>query len=263
MEGQLARIGDLDRYLKRRGHSWVYYRRVPTSLAALDRRAPFIRHALGTRDLAIARRARDLLAAADDELWASLTLGENVDRSRGRYAAAVKRVKAMGFGYTPAEELGRSATWDELSSRMEAIFPPTTPPEVEQAVLGTVTPPKDRFEDALRIYIEGPGKLVLANKSPNQLRIWRNIPTRASARFVEVVGDKALVDIRREDAVKFYRFWLNRIMPDDDADPMHPSSGNREIGELRKLYREYFSFEHNDKERLNPFFGLGFPEDGS
>ncbi|MCZ4345541.1 DUF6538 domain-containing protein [Devosia neptuniae] len=256
-------MDDLDRYLKRRGHSWVYYRRVPTALAVLDSRAPFIRQALGTRDLAIARRARDLLATADDELWASLTLDENVDRSRSRYAAAVKRVKAMGFGYTPAEELGRSATWDELSSRMEAIFPPTTPPEVEQAVLGTVTPPKDRFEDALRIYIEGPGKLVLANKSPNQLRIWRNIPKRAISRFVDVVGDKALVDIRREDAVKFYRFWLNRIMPDDDADPMHASSGNREIGELRKLYREYFSFEHNEKERLNPFVGLGFPEDGS
>ncbi len=263
MEGELARLGDIDRYLKRRGHSWVYYRRVPTALAALDPRAPFIRHALGTRDLAIARRARDLLAAADDELWASLTLGENVDRSRSRYAAAVKRVKAMGFGYTPAEELGRSASWDELSSRMEAILRPNTPRDVEQAILGTVTPPQDRFEDALRIYVEGPGKLVLANKSPNQLRIWKNIPKRAIGRFVEVVGDKALVDIRREDAVKFYRFWLNRIMPDDDAEPMHPSSGNREIGELRKLYREYFSFEHNDKERLNPFIGLGFPEDGS
>ena len=263
LEGKLARLGDTDRYLKRRGYSWVYYRRVPTALAVLDPRAPFIRHALGTRDLAIARRARDLLASADDELWASLTLGENVDRSRSRYAAAVKRVKAMGFGYTPAEELGRSASWEELSSRMEAILSPTTPREVEQAVLGTVTPPKDRFADALRIFVEGPGKLVLANKSPNQLRIWQNIPKRAIARFIDVVGDKALVDIRREDAVKFYRFWLNRIMPDDDTDPMHPSSGNREIGELRKLYREYFSFEHNDKERLNPFVGLGFREDGS
>ena len=169
----------------------------------------------------------------------------------------------MGFGYIPAEELGRSASWEELSSRLEAILPQTTPREVEQAVLGTIVQPQDRFEGALKIYIEGPGKLVLANKSPNQLRIWKNIPKRAIARFVEVVGDKALTDIRREDAVKFYRFWLNRIMPDDDAEPMHPSSGNRELGELRKLYREYFSFEHNDKERLNPFLALGFPEDGS
>ena len=259
----MGRLSDLDRYLKRRGYSWVYYRRVPSALAELDSRAPFVRHALGTRDLAVARRARDVLAAADDELWASLTLGENVDRSRNRYAAALKRVKAMGFGYIPAEELGRSASWDELSSRLEAILPPTTPRQVEQAVLGTIVQPQDRFEDALKIYMEGPGKLVLANKSPNQLRIWKNIPKRAITRFVEVVGDKALTDIRREDAVKFYRFWLNRIMPDDDAEPMHPSSGNRELGELRKLYREYFSFEHNDKERLNPFLALGFPEDGS
>lgn len=259
----MGKLDDLDRYLKRRGHSWVYYRRVPTALSNLDTRAPFIRHALGTRDLAIARRARDVLAVADDELWASLTLSENVDRSRTRYAAAVKRVKAMGFGYASAEDLGRSAGWDELSSRLEAIMPASTPREVEQAVLGTVPQPRDRFDDALKTYIEGPGKLVLANKSPNQLRLWKNIPKRAIRRFVEVVGDKPLATITREDAVRFYRFWLNRIMPDDDAEPMHPSSANREIGELRKLYREYFSFEHNDKERLNPFLALGFPEDGS
>jgi integrase len=259
----MSRFGDLDRYLKRRGNSWVYYRRVPTALANLDARAPSIRHALGTRDLAVARRSRDVLAAADDELWASMTLGENIDRSRSRYAAALKRVKAMGFGYASAADLGRSASWDELSSRMEAILPSSTPKEVQQAVLGTVPQPQDRFEDALRIYVEGPGKLVLANKSPNQLRLWQNIPKRAIRRFVEVVGDKPLASITRDDAVRFYRFWLNRIMPDDDAEPLHPSSGNREIGELRKLYREYFSFEHNDKERLNPFLALGFPEDGS
>tara|TARA_R110000868_G_scaffold23357_1_gene94325 strand:+ start:2322 stop:3704 length:1383 start_codon:yes stop_codon:yes gene_type:complete len=259
----MGKLDELDRYLKRRGHSWVYYRRVPTALASRDSRAPFIRQALGTRDLAVARRARDLLASADDELWASLTLDENVDRARNRYAQALKRVKAMGFGYLTAEELGRNASWDELSSRLEAILPASTPRIVEEAVLGTVLQPKDRFEDALKTYIEGPGKLVLANKSPNQLRIWKNIPKRAIGRFVEVVGDKPLAEIRREDAIKFYRYWLNRIMPDDDTEPMHPSSGNREIGELRKLYREYFSFEHNDKERLNPFLALGFPEDGS
>lgn len=94
----MGKLDDLDRYLKRRGHSWVYYRRVPTALSALDTRAPFIRHALGTRDLAIARRARYILAVADDELWASLTLNESVDRSRTRYAVALNRVKATGFG---------------------------------------------------------------------------------------------------------------------------------------------------------------------
>jgi hypothetical protein len=43
-------------------------------VAAIDVRAPLIRQALDTRGLAVARRARDLLAAADEELWAALTL---------------------------------------------------------------------------------------------------------------------------------------------------------------------------------------------
>ena len=134
----MGRLDDRDLYLKRRGHSWVSYRRVPAALSALDSRAPFIRLALGTRDLAIARRARDVLSVADDELWASLTLNESVDRSRARYAVALNRVKAMGFGYTSVEDLERSATWDELSSRLEAIMPASTPRELQQAVLGTV-----------------------------------------------------------------------------------------------------------------------------
>lgn len=262
-EARMPKPNELDRYLKRRGYSWLYYRRVPTRLAQLDRRFPVIEQALGTRDLVVARKARDLLASADDDLWASMTLGENVERSRSRYAAALKRVRAMGFGYVPAEELSRTASWDDISSRFEAILPVSTPREIEQAVLGTVPKPMHRFDDALRIFMEGPGKISLANKSPNQLRIWKNIPKRAIRRFAEVVGDKPLADITRDDAVRFYRYWLARIVPEDDAEPMNPSGGNREIGELRKLYREYFSFEHNDNDRLNPFLGLSFAEDGN
>ena len=169
-EARMPKPNELDRYLKRRGYSWLYYRRVPTRLAQLDRRFPVIEQALGTRDLVVARKARDLLASADDDLWASMTLGENVERSRSRYAAALKRVRAMGFGYVPAEELSRTASWDDISSRFEAILPVSTPREIEQAVLGTVPKPMHRFDDALRIFMEGPGKISLANKSPNQLR---------------------------------------------------------------------------------------------
>lgn len=259
----MARGAHNDLYLIKRGQSWVYHRRVPTPLLEADGRGRFVRQALGTRDLAVARKQRDLLAAADDELWSSMTLQTNLDGSRAKYTAALKRVRALGFGYATADEIGRSATWEELSSRLESILPTTTPKEVEQAVLGTIEKPRATFEDALRIYIEGPGKQKLANKSKDQLRIWKNIPKRAIARFHEVVGEKALADIDRSDAVRFYRYWLGRIVPDDDAASMHPSSGNREIGELRKLYREYFSFEHNDEDRLNPFMQLSFAEDGS
>ncbi len=260
----MGSLSHLDRYLKRRGYSWVYCRRVPTPLLELDSRGPVVRQALGTRDLVIARKARDLLAAADDELWASMTLGENVGRSKDRYTAALLRVKAMGFSYISADELANSASWQELSSRLEAILPASTPLEVEQAVLGLVDEPKDNFDDALTLYIEGPGHINLQNKSADQLRKWKNIPLRAIARFKEVVGDKPLADITRADAVQFYRYWLGRVAPEaDDVEPMHPSSANREIGELRKLYREYFDFKHNDKHRLNPFLQLSFSEDGS
>jgi hypothetical protein len=40
--------------------------RVPKSVEAFDARFPLIRTALGTNDLALARRQRDRLAEADD-----------------------------------------------------------------------------------------------------------------------------------------------------------------------------------------------------
>lgn len=257
----MGRRVDLDRYLKRRGHSWTYNRRVPTVLLGLDNRGPVIRQALGTRDLAIARKARDLLEAADDERWGALMAGTAGDDTSARYAAAVRLASALGYGYRPAAEIANEASWAELANRMERILPDGTSTATVQAVLGTVEAPMARFSDAFKVYCEEIYRAELAKKSPQQLRKWRVIPERAIRTFVDVVGDKPLEEITRADAVTFYKFWLEKISPGaTGAKRWSPSSGNRQIGELRKLYREYFNHVHNQPERLNPFRALSFKE---
>lgn len=257
----LGRRVDLDRYLKRRGYSWTYNRRVPALLLGVDDRGPVIRQALGTRDLAIARKARDLLEAADDERWGALMAGTAGSETASRYTAAVRLATALGYGYRPAAEIANEASWAELASRMERVLPDATSNAVVQAVLGTVEVPTVRFSDALKVYSDEIYRAELAKKSPQQLRKWRVIPERAIRTFVDVVGDKPLEEISRSDAVSFYRFWLQKISPDaSGAERWSASSGNRQIGELRKLYREYFDHVHDQPERQNPFRGLSFKE---
>lgn len=257
----MGRRVDLDRYLKRRGHSWIYNRRVPTALLGLDERAPAIRQALGTRDLAVARKARDILELADDERWGALLAGTMGEGAATRYAAAVRLATALGYGYRPAADIARDAPWEELAARIERVMPAETPAPIIQAVLGTADEPKARFSDALNIYCDEICRAELAKKSPQQLRKWRVIPERAIRTFVEVVGDKPLEDIVRADAVAFYKHWLEKVSPGSASEARwSPSSGNRQIGELRKLYREYFDHVHDQPERTNPFRGLSFKE---
>ena len=64
-----------DRFLRRRGARWHYYRRVPERFTPVDPRGT-IRIALGTDSAEIARLRRDELAAADETFWAAAALSE-------------------------------------------------------------------------------------------------------------------------------------------------------------------------------------------
>ena len=66
-------------------------------------------------------------------------------------------------------------------------------------------------------------------------------------------------DITREHAHAVRKFWHERIHPKDGSKPMSGSSGNKDLGSLRKLYRRYF--EHiGEEERENPFRNMRFKD---
>jgi integrase len=253
--------GHRDRFLQRRGERWHYVRRIPARVADADPRGPRIRVALQTDDLAVARAMRDALEKADHDLWAALLAGDGTDAAVKRYAAASRRAAALGFGYRPAAELAAKASWQELAERMETISDIRTPHAAEKAVLGGEPEPSVPLSRALKVYFNDIAASRLMTKSLNQRRKWKIVPERAVRTFSEVVSDKPIGEITREDAHKFYRWWRDRIAPQEKgATATHtPSSGNREIGSLRALYREYFEFM-GEPDRDNPFAGLNFEE---
>lgn len=248
-----------DRYLISRGERYHYKRRVPSEVELLDDRAPHVRISLKTRDLAVARAKRDALEAADNAYWASLLEGNEKVLAKHRYDAAVQRAKALGFSYRSIHDIA-AAEGRGYVRRLEPLNDFSTK-AAEDAVLGMVDRPQVTVTEALASYFDEITPHQLIGKSDEQKRQWRKIPQRAVNNFVELNGDLAMGGITREHALVQWRYWARRIAPKpEEGQATHtPNSGNRDIGSMRVLYREYFR-HHGDLDRRNPFDGLGFNE---
>lgn len=247
-----------DRHLQQRNGNYFYKRRVPREVAAFDERGEHIRISLKTDDLAAARAKRDIYEAADNDYWASLILGFDGDKAKLQYSAAVKRAEAFGFSYKPAAVLAREPI-EILADRFEAILSSRVDKNSVAAVLGSVDQPTATISQAEKIYLDEIVPHELTGKSADQRKRWIDKKKRSFKNFIDAIGDKALVDITKDDANKFYGTWMVRIAPKEGRGTHSASSGNRDMGNLRTLYSSYFAYM-GDKERKNPFEGLSFSE---
>jgi len=203
---------------------------------------------------------RDVLEAADNDLWSSLTVNSEVATARRRYSSAVKRAEALGFQYRSALDIIQSGGLVEALTRIEAVEKIKTPQDVE-AVLGLVETPKVKVSDAHDIYKNEIVADQLLRKSPRQRRDWAKVKDRAVETFKAVIGDIPMDEITREHGIRFRKHWLSRMKPTDGSKPVGGSLANRDIGNMRTLYREYFSYIGDDERaNNNPFDGLSVKE---
>jgi len=255
-------------YLERRGTRWYYLRRVPKDLLRLDPRMR-VRVALKTDSLIVARRRRDALAEADDYYWNSLRAelttecpGEDTLAviARARYQAARSRALAQGFSYMPVEELVVTAPIEDLVKRVLMVAQNKINPAVQvESVLGGADLPDIKLSEAFELYCDRLAIGDVANKSPAQIAAWRKSKYRAITNFVSVVGDMSMTKLDRSHARQFYDWWADRLRPKGNCKPLKPNSANRDLGTLRKLYREYWEYE-GQEERDNPFRKLRFKD---
>ncbi len=263
-----------DRHLQKRGGRWHYVRRVPKRFAAHDTRC-VIRSSLKTGSIEVARFRRDALEAADDEYWASTLLvaeeaserfaGRQRERLERRYRAASSRALARGFVYAPVEDLVRDAGVEELLDRLQSIVGGSGRAlneieEVEaEALLGGIKPPPVTVSEAFEIYCTKIAIGDLINKSPAQQRLWRKTKNRGIQYFIDVVGDKPLVEITRQDALAYYNWWTERLSPKTGRKPRKANTANRDVGNMRQLYAAYFKHV-GEEDRANPFRNLSFKD---
>jgi hypothetical protein len=238
--GRIRKKQNPDRYLVSRQGNYYYKRRVPTQLVEMDGRGEHVRISMKTDDLAQARAARDIYELADDELWASMTVGAEGDEAKARYLAAVKRAQSLGFVYRSSLEISKGSV-DSILQRLEAVLSAQTARPLVEAAIGLVPQPVVTVSEAFKLYKNEIMPHELTGKSKGQKDRWTNGKQLSVDYFVAEVGDLAMDQITRDDARKFYDFWMKRIAPKEGKPTHTASSGNRTIGNIRGLYRDYFS----------------------
>jgi hypothetical protein len=109
-----------------------------------------------------------------------------------------------------ADELAHRPV-EEIVQRVTAIMGKGTPAIVSTAVMGGEQVPKVCVSEAFVC-----NEIVadeIAGKSEAQRKQWTKVKRRAINSFIAVVEDKAMVDITRDDARAFHRYWLDRVAP--------------------------------------------------
>lgn len=254
-----------NQYLEQRGHYWYYKRRVPARYAEVDSRR-YSKAALHTDSLNVARARRDAMADADEAFWEGALLERvmgaktddlNKSVAACRHRSAQRQAKAMGFVFKPAETLAAEANIEEIAERVSAIRKGPALERDASAVLGLTQKPALRISKALDLYFEKLATSAIRKKSPDQIYKWKLPKQRSIARFIELCGDLPMDKINRSHGRAFYDLWAERLAPEDGSVGMKPNSANRELGNLRKLYRDYWTYE-GQESRENPFRQLRF-----
>ncbi len=264
-------------YLQQRGRVWWYFRRVPSKFAHLDTRGT-IRQTLETASVDEARFRRDALADADELYWNSLWLAEEaggaegreqVEAARKRHASACKRSLASGFKYLPVEELSQPAniedTFDRLLEVRDRSHNDGAPkPNVVEALLGGAPEPDEtsiKVSEAFKVYVDEIAFDEQKNKSRKQRYSWEKTKRTSVNYFIDTVGDVGMGEITREMALSYRSWWIERMIPGDgDTKPAKANTANRHIGNMRKLYEDYYRHV-GDEDRLNPFRKMFFKDE--
>ncbi|MEM1104085.1 MAG: DUF6538 domain-containing protein [Pseudomonadota bacterium] len=259
--------------LELRGGHWHYNRRVPSRFLPFETRRR-IRVSLKTKSLDTARARRDALMEADDLYWASLT-GIDDDAvgdaaavaqrrvAERRYKAASLRALARGFTYIPAADLAETAELGTIIERLKIIDAsdtgtPSAQEKAEaEALLGGVEEPPLTISEAFEVYCREIVAAELVGKSDSQRRLWRKTKNRGVQYFIDLVGDKPMTAVTRQDARHYFNWWKDRIVPSDGKEALSANTANRDLGNVRVLFDAYFK-HIGQEDRANPFRNLSF-----
>lgn len=251
-------------YLEQRGHQWYYVRRVPTRYKEIDSRRR-VKVALLTDSLSIARERRDLRMDADEHFWETALaekLGTDAPQALElcRYRSARRRVREVGFDFKPLEKIIVSEPSEVMIERLNYIDGKEREEAEVEAVMGTIDRPKDTIRDAFNLYCDKLSISETSRKSPEQLVRWRATKARAVDHFVALYGNVAMDELSRKHGRAFFDWWGERLRPDNkEGHAYRPNSANRELGNLRQLFREYWTYQ-GEEDRDNPFRKLRFKD---
>lgn len=193
--------------IERRGKVYYMRWRVPARYAVVEKRKE-INRSLKTRDydeakahFAVAKKS----LIADWEIRLKEARGETTVET---FDAAIELLRNIGVPYEPQKDL-LAGSIDKLLDRIEALKNTDTASAKVPAMLGAMEYPAVNFSEMPAI-IEGNNKGNLKAKNGRQLDEWRNKYKHAAKMFCEIIGDKPVLEVTEQDAMKYKRHWLTR-----------------------------------------------------
>ena len=230
----------------KRGSTFQLRRRVPKRYRSVEPRA-VVWISLHTDSETVARSKADRAWGNLVEAWEARLAGDTED-AEARHSATHELARIRGFRYLDVGLVSRLPV-DELVARVEAIGARRAAPDTVEAsaLLGTVPAPSLTLEKALELYW-GLAREKTLGKSEDQLRRWKNPRVKAVRNFVEIVGNKPIEAITRDDMLDFRQHWLERI----EAGEVTPNSANKDLIHLGDVLKTV-----NTMKRLGLTLPLG------
>lgn len=235
--------------LRMRDGIWHIRRRVPKRYEAVEERSEIWKSLhTDSREAALGKwkGVWDNLV----EGWEAKLAGDTVDAEK-RHAAAVELAQLRGFRYLPIGDVLQLPT-EKFVARLE------TAKDVHEAkaLAGTVPTPKITVTKALEDFWPA-SRDMLIDKSPNQIRLWKNPRKKAVKNFKMVVGDKPLDEINRDDMLDFREWWMERVAGEEG---LKPGTANKDFTHLRGVWGKINELKRLGIDIDSLLAGLSFAE---
>ena len=233
----------------KRGKIFYLVKRVPADVAHLDPRK-IVQISLKTDS---GKQAAIKAVDVEEALMAYWEALRRNESDPERYKALVKVAASRNLSYSPLKELYDTGGIKELLSRVFGLDEQeVVNSTLVDATLGGQARPALNLSMLPALYFDYERDKVLG-KSEDQKRRWRNPRIKAFKNLTQVVGDKDVHNLTRDDALRFRDWWQARVMGG-----MTPNSANKDLSYIVSTLRKVI-----DRHRLsmdNPFFNLKFSE---
>lgn len=230
------------KHVRRRGQWWHYYRNRPKRYQDVEARA-VITFALRTTSISEAKlRAAEVSYDLERQWEEARQRGMSLSSQSAvhRNAASIETNRAHGFEPKPAQDMSDT----DLLERLRHMMSTPIATNEKKALLGLVERPKLSLSDAFdRFWAHIEDEWV--KHSHDQRRGKRNVYLKSIRHFEEAVGVIPLYDIRREDAMSFRAWWMNRKKENN----LKSYTANREIGCLRRLLNTSYDIDGRDEKK--------------
>ena len=196
-------------YVASRGE-WKYFnKKVPLELREAEiEDKKHIQFSLDTKCPDTAQKLAYLANDYIEAYWADL-IENGTENREAKLKQAIRLAKLNGYRYKPAAVIATESV-EEIVQRVERAAEKEDSKQHVAAVLGGAGDSAPKLSEALELFWRY-AKPKIQNKSPEQIRVWKNSRRRAVNHFIKVAGDRPITEYGRADLLDFRDWWIDRI----------------------------------------------------